>query len=93
MQARHQDRQLYFRELARTSERYFLPYIMQVKAIHAGIKVLEIGCGEGGNLVPFARLGCEVTGIDIATSRIRQARQFFQLEKLEGEFIAMDVFQ
>lgn len=93
MQERHQDRRLYFQELARTSEHYFLPYIMHVKAVHTGVKVLEIGCGEGGNLVPFARLGCKVTGIDIATSRIRQARQFFQLEKLEGEFIAMDVFR
>ena len=29
-----------------------------------------MGCGEGGNLVPFAQLGCRVTGIDIAECRI-----------------------
>lgn len=56
-------------------------------------RILEIGCGEGGNLVPFARIGCRVTGIDLSENRIRQARQFFQEERLPATFIASDIFQ
>ena len=40
-------------------------------------KVLEVGCGEGGNLLPFAKAGCRVMGVDIDAMRIEQARAFF----------------
>ena len=66
MQERHKNRQQYFKELTETSRRYFIPYIQKHYAIKAGMNVLEIGCGEGGNLLPFAEMGCNVTGVDIA---------------------------
>ncbi len=37
--------------------------------------ILEIGCGEGGNLLPFVKLCCEVLDVDISKNRIREARQ------------------
>ena len=62
MQERHKNRQQYFNELTETSRRHFIPYIQKHCAIKAGMNVLEIGCGEGGNLLPFAEMGCNVTG-------------------------------
>jgi SAM-dependent methyltransferase len=38
--------------------------------------ILEIGCGEGGNLVPFLELGCKVTGVDISSGRIDKAEEY-----------------
>ena len=81
MQQRHENRKTYFQELATTSELHFLPYIHRFTSVTPQSRILEIGCGEGGNLVPFARIGCRVTGIDLSENRIRQARQFFQEEK------------
>lgn len=52
---------------------------------------MEIGCGEGGNLLPFAEMGCNVTGVDIAAYRIEEARSFFEMEQMNGEFIAEDI--
>lgn len=93
MQKRHIDRKLYFRELAVTSENYYMPYIQSVKDIHIGMDVLEIGCGEGGNLVPFSKLGCNTLGVDIAECRIREAKEFFKNENLCGEFLVCDFLE
>lgn len=92
MQQRHSDRQRYFRELAATSGKYFIPYIMQWHDLSPGTSVLEIGCGEGGNLLPPARLGCEVTGVDISATRIRDAVRLFGRERVVATFVCDDIF-
>lgn len=92
MQTRHQNRTQYFNELARTSEEWFIPYIKQFKDIKPGARVLEIGCGDGGNLLPLSRMGCRTLGVDMAEGRILDARRFFGNCHAEGEFIASDVF-
>lgn len=92
MQSRQNNRRQYFDELATTSEKYFLPYINKYHAIKAGMNVLEIGCGDGGNLLPFARLGCNVVGVDMAEKRIQDASLFFKENGAEGRFISSDVF-
>lgn len=90
MQNRHLDRRSYFNELATTSESYYIPYLEKHAAIRAGMEVIEIGCGEGGNLEPFAEMGCKVTGVDIVRERTEQARTFFAQDGLEGNFIYGD---
>ena len=77
MQKRHQDRQCYFNELANTSRSFYINYVKQFISLSSSTHILEIGCGEGGNLLPFAELDCKVTGIDRAASRIHQAQSFF----------------
>ncbi len=92
MQSRQLNRRQYFNELATTSEKYFIPYIRQYKQIGKGTNVLEIGCGDGGNLLPFSHMGCNVVGVDMAEERIKDARKFFQESGVKGRFIASDVF-
>lgn len=76
MQERHTSRKTYFDEQVYTTEKYVIPFIHEVFPIHSGSKILEIGCGEGGNLVPFMDMGCEVTGIDMAANKIENAKAF-----------------
>lgn len=92
MQKRHKDRQCYFNELANTSRSFYIDYVKQFIPLGPSTRVLEIGCGEGGNLLPFAELGCRVTGIDRTASRIRQAQTFFASSNNTGEFKTMDFF-
>ena len=92
MQKRHKDRQWYFNELANTSRSFYIDYVKQFISLSPSTHILEIGCGEGGNLLPFAELGCKVTGIDRAASRIHQAETFFTASGYKGEFTTTDFF-
>lgn len=91
MTNRYNNRRQYFDELARTSKEYLSEYIRSYKDLSSGSLVLEIGCGEGGNLVPFAeKNGGKVLGIDISAGKIDNARKFFADCGLEGTFICSD---
>ena len=90
MQKRHLDRSIYFKELANTSREFYVDYIRHFIPVGKGCRVLEIGCGEGGNLLPFAESGCEISGVDIAEHKITNARNFFFASGYPGIFIAMD---
>lgn len=92
MQERHTNRESYFDEQARTTKKYYIPYMRK----HIGVipnKILEVGCGEGGNLLPFAEMDCDVYGVDISVSRIEQARLFFSKKKQKGTFISANIFE
>ena len=62
MQDRHTNLKRYFEEQAITTGKFVIPYIQQVKEITPNTRVLEIGCGTGGNLLPFVYMGLGVTG-------------------------------
>src|SRR5512132_561545 len=38
--------------------------------ITSGVRVLDLGCGDGTTAVPAARLGAEVLGVDIASNLV-----------------------
>lgn len=95
MQDRHSNRELYFKEQEITVEKYVIPFIHEVKNINEHTSVLEIGCGEGGNLAPFLKTGCKrIVGIDMSKGKIENANKFF--DKIENsnniEFINDDIY-
>ena len=93
MQNRHKNREIYFKEQTKCTQKYVIPYIEQVLPITPRLRILEIGCGEGGNLKPFLDLGCHCVGVDIDTAQLERAKTFFMEhpyhEKLR--FIANDI--
>jgi len=95
MRDRHTNRDLYFREQAHTTSKHIIPFIDSIMQIRPTLSVLEIGCGEGGNLLPFLEAGCSrITGIDLSESKIENAHKFFSA--IPGgnrvEFIAADIY-
>jgi SAM-dependent methyltransferase len=44
--------------------------LVMTLGITEGLKVLDLGCGDGTTAVPAARLGAEVLGIDIASNLV-----------------------
>ena len=85
MQKRHQDNNLYFEELSVSARKYVLPYIQQVRQIRENTAILEIGCGQGGNLLPFLEIGCNCVGVDISQDKILMGQDFFRKHPYSGK--------
>ena len=52
-------------------------------AARCGSPILELGCGTGRVLIPLARLGHRITGIDASTAMLEQAREKIAAEDLQ----------
>lgn len=77
MQKRHSDPLRYINEQIFTTQKYIVPFIQQVKTVDATAQVLEIGCGEAGNLKPFLDMGCKCTGVDFSIPKIEKGKEFY----------------
>jgi ubiquinone/menaquinone biosynthesis C-methylase UbiE len=53
--------------------------------LKSGMQVLDVACGTGNTAIPEARKGAKVTGVDIATNLLDQARL-----RAQGEGLAID---
>lgn len=95
MQERHKDYERYFAESEESCQKYYLPYIKQYTdlAFDAHLKVLEVGCGIGGNVAPFARIGCQVSGVDIDPLSIDWAQKIFAQQQLEAKITCADIHE
>src|ERR1700735_5558681 len=49
--------------------------LVQKLGITKGLKVLDLGCGDGTTALPEARLGAEVLGVDIASNLVAAGNQ------------------
>jgi ubiquinone/menaquinone biosynthesis C-methylase UbiE len=54
--------------------------------IKSGTRVLDVACGTGNSAIPAARAGGVVTGVDIATNLLEQARKRAAAEGLKVSF-------
>ena len=54
--------------------------------VQAGAEMLDVACGAGQISIPAARAGARVTGVDIATNSIEQARARARDEGLDARF-------
>lgn len=56
-------------------------------------KLLDLGCGQGRNAIPLARLGFEVTGIDLTMVGISQMNQIAKSENLPLVGVLSDIYK
>jgi 2-polyprenyl-3-methyl-5-hydroxy-6-metoxy-1,4-benzoquinol methylase len=54
-----------------------------------GVRVLDLGCGEGKNAAAFARCGANVTAVDCSAKAIRNGQKAFQ--DVHIEWLVSDV--
>jgi ubiquinone/menaquinone biosynthesis C-methylase UbiE len=59
---------------------------VQRLAVPSGARVLDVACGTGNTAIPAARAGADVTGVDIATNLLEQARKRAAGEQLKIKF-------
>jgi ubiquinone/menaquinone biosynthesis C-methylase UbiE len=74
-----------FGQIAKFNEAEGTAFVERVH-IQRGSDVLDVACGTGNLAIPAARLGANVTGVDIATNLLEQARARATKEGLKAEF-------
>lgn len=64
---------------------YIMPFIAKEMPLVEGLKVMEIGCGEGGVLKAFAEQGCICTGMDLSETKIQAGIELLKEEVSAGK--------
>jgi SAM-dependent methyltransferase len=84
----------YFERQRRTCRDAILPFIASARAVEAGMRVMEIGCGEGGVLREFVDRGCVCVGIERSERRMESARRLLAEPEKRGKvsLITSDVY-
>lgn len=90
----HADRKRYFDIQVLNAEKYVIPFIEEKFPIKNGMRVLEIGCGEGGVLKAFINKGCEGVGVELDAPRIVDAQKFLPEDIAAGRlrFVVKDIY-
>ena len=94
MQERHTNRKKYFDEQAETTLKYVIPFVKDFIEFDKDSKILEIGCGEGGNLLPFVDMGCQTVGVDLNKNKINNAKKYFESHSnvKNTQFLLLDIY-
>ncbi|MEL7161471.1 MAG: class I SAM-dependent methyltransferase [Bacteroidota bacterium] len=94
MHDRHQNKRRYFNEQALTTRKHVIPYLEQTMPVTEDLRVFEIGCGEGGNLLPFLELGCACVGVDFNQNKINLGLGYIAeaLPEADVELLIQDVY-
>lgn len=89
----HSDRTIYFKLQYNNTKDNIIPWIEKHKPISAGMRVLEIGCRDGGVLMPFMERGCTVTGFDLDRGPVESAQKIYAEDIKQGKasFFVKDV--
>ncbi len=86
----HSNHQMRFDQQVDNARNYVLPFVEQTLPMMPGMRVLEIGCGEGGVLKAFYEKGCFCVGVDLDQLRIDLALIFLKDEIAEGRMEIMN---
>lgn len=91
----HGDRKRYFDIQLLNAEKYVIPFIVEKFAIKKGMRVLEIGCGEGGVLKAFINKGCIGVGVEMDASRIENAHKFLaeDMATCKLHFVVKNIYE
>lgn len=77
MQQRHRDPLQYLNEQYESTKKHIVPFINAKFPIKSGMQILEIGCGEAGNLRPFLDMGCYCVGVDFSLPKIESGKKYY----------------
>ncbi len=76
-----------------TSPQNNMPKIVKIFKDYNVKKILDLGCGAGGNLVYLAKRGFEVYGIDIAKEGIKVAKDWLKENNLHANLKVGNVYK
>lgn len=90
----HKNVQVRFDQQAENSASYVIPFIEETHVINSATQVMEVGCAEGGVLLPFLQKGCHCVGVDLATVRVEMAKDFLKeyVDKGQATLLSQNIY-
>ena len=90
----HKDLTRYFEMNVSNSQEFIVPFINAVKPLQKGMRVLDIGCGEGGVVKPLLDMGLTAVGVELNPDRIRDAKVFLanHVQHNHISFVSKDIY-
>ncbi len=91
----HNNRKRYFDIQVINAAKYVIPFIEEKFTITAGMRVIEIGCGEGGVLKAFIDKGCQGVGVEMFEPKLENARNWMSTELAANKviFFSKDIYK
>ena len=80
----HKDRVAYFHQQTINAEKYVIPFIEATFPVRPGMRVLEVGSGEGGVLKAFTNRGCIGVGVELVAGKVDLATAMMADELAAG---------
>lgn len=81
----HKDKETYINYQRENAINYVIPFIEEKLPLKKGMRVMEIGCAEGGVLQAFIQKGCHGTGVELMNSRYENAKKLLHEEIKAGQ--------
>ena len=93
--AQHTDYRIRYQQQLDNARQYVLPFIETAAPIRAGMHIMDIGCGEGGVLVPFLEKDCSAVGIELDTLKSGYARELLSgpISKGQVEIVNQNIYE
>jgi len=90
----HKDLARYFEMNASNSQEFIIPFINAAKPLQKGMRVLDIGCGEGGVVKPLLDMGLTAVGVELNPDRIEDAKEFLasHVQNNSISFVSKDIY-
>ncbi|MFZ9661859.1 MAG: class I SAM-dependent methyltransferase, partial [Chitinophagaceae bacterium] len=91
----HTDENVRFSQQAENAKNYLIPFMEGSVKIHDKLSILDIGCGDGGVLIPFLEKGCQCTGIELDQIKFEFAKKFLAeyINKGQAEIVHQNIYE
>lgn len=91
----HRDERIRFQQQVDNAREYVIPFIQRALTITPSTRILDIGCGDGGVLLPFLEMGCRCTGIELDRQKAAFAERFLaeHLESGRVEIVNQNIYE
>ena len=88
----HAESEMYAMDAFKKGKNSLMPCELNALGDVTGKSLLHLQCHFGLDSLSWARLGAEVTAVDLSSEAIKQAEQLAEKTGLQAEFICQDVY-
>ena len=90
----HHNEKIRFEQQVNNSRADVLPFIEESFQMTSSYSILDIGCGDGGVLLPFLERGCKATGIELDLPKSENAKKFLKeyISNDQAEIINQNIY-